>query len=258
LILAGDLSSDRGGPVSQRFVTLSGGADEARLVVIAMGYAKNSDARADAKAFADALGSWVTNPVQWFEVDAKVDQAAVQNAIAAATGVLVTAPDQSLALSAFSNAPDITSAIHSAWAGGKALLADNAAAAALGQAVSLDPTPSSASLEDDSMGDFLFSGVDIQPGLSWIPGVAVEPRLVMDRHWGRLYNHLVRDPALLGLGIDVDTAIEFTASGASVWGMNTVVVLDGRFASFDLGSNNALSARYVVLDTYVEGDALAP
>ncbi len=105
----------------------------------------------------------MANPVQWFVVDAKANQAAVQSAIANATGILVTAQDQSLVLNAFSSVPNITSAIRSAWAGGKVLLADNAAAAALGQAVSTDATPSAASLEDDSQGDFLFNGVTIQP-----------------------------------------------------------------------------------------------
>ena len=82
--------------------------------------------------------------------------------------------------------------------------------------------------------------------------------MVMDRHWGRLYNHLYGNPALLALGVDVNTAIEFTATGANVWGQNTVVVLDGRFASYGRGTNEAISARYVVLDTYVSGDALIP
>jgi cyanophycinase-like exopeptidase len=258
LILAGDLSGERGGPVAQRFVTLSGGGNDARIVVLSLGYAKNSEAQADAKAFATALGALATHPVQWFVLDSKVDQLAAQNAIASATGILLTAPDQSLVLGAFAGVPEITSAIRNAWAGGASLLADNAAAAALGQATSVDPTPSSASLEDDSMGDFLFSGVDIQTSLNWVPGIAVEPRMVMDRHWGRLYNALYRDHALLGLGIDVNTAIELGASGAQVWGSNTVLVLDGRFASYALGTNGALSERYVVLDTYTDGGLLTP
>ena len=263
LILAGDLRSDLSGSVTQHFVTLSGGANSAKLVVLTFGYAKNTDAQADAKAFASALQPFVTNPVQWFVVDAKANQSAIQSAIADSTGILITSPDQSRVLNAFGSVPNITSAIRSAWAGsaqtlGKVLLADNAAAAALGQATSTDVTPTSASLEGDSVGDFLFSGVAIQSGLNWISGVVVEPRMVMDRHWGRVYNHLHRNHALLGLGVDVNTAIEFTATGAKVWGKNTVVVFDGRYASYALGTNGALSERYVLLDTYVEGDALMP
>jgi cyanophycinase len=257
LILAGDLRNDLSGSVTQRFVALSRGTN-ARLVVLILGYARNTDAQADAKALATALQSQVTNPVQWFVIDSKVNQSAVQSAIASATGILVTAPDQSLVLNAFNGASIVTSAIRSAWVGGKTLLADNAAAAALGAATSVDATPTSSSLEDDSMGDFLFSGVTIQPGLNWLPGVVVEPRMVLDRHWGRVYNHLYRNHGLLSLGVDVNTAIEFTITGTKVWGKNTVVVFDGRYASYGLGTNNALSERYVILDTYVEGDAITP
>jgi len=258
LILTGDLRADASGSVVQRFVTLSGGQAGARVVVLALGYAKSTDAQADAKAYAAALQAQAANPVQWFVVDSKVNQAAVQSAIANATGVLVTAPDQSLVLNAFAGAPSITSAIKSAWVGGKVLLADNAAAAALGQAVSVEPPPTSANIDDVSTADFLASNVTIQDGLNWIPGVAVEPRMVMDRHWGRAYNQLYRSHSLLVLGPDVSTAIEFNATGARALGANTVTVLDGRFAGYALGTNGAVGERYVLLDTYVDGDAVVP
>jgi cyanophycinase len=254
LILAGDLRSDLSGSVTPHFVAQSGGSS-ASLVVLALGYAKNTDAQADAKAYAAALQSQVTNPVQWFVVDSKANQSAIQSAIATATGILVTSPDQSRVMNALAG---ISVALRSAWANGTDILADNAVAAALGSSTSTDSTPTSSSLEGDSMEDFLLSGVNIQSGLNWIPGVAVEPRMVMDRHWGRLYNHLYRNHALLGLGVDVNTAIEFTGTGATVWGKNTVVVFDGRYASYALGTNGALSERYILLDTYVEGDTLMP
>jgi cyanophycinase-like exopeptidase len=254
LILAGDFRSDLSGTVTQRFVAQSGGSS-ASLIVLTMGYAKSTDAQVDAKAYATALQSQVINPVQWFVVDSKVNQTALQNAIDNATGILVTSPDQSRVMNAFAG---ISVALRNVWAGGTVILADNAAAAALGEKLSVDATPTSSSLEGDSMRDFLASGVIIQSGLNWIPGVAVEPRMVMDRHWGRAYNHLYRNHALLGLGVDVNTAIEFTATGANVWGKNTVTVFDGRYATYALGTNGALSERYVLLDTYVEGDALMP
>src|SRR5689334_15211477 len=102
LILSGDLRSDLSGTATQRFVALSGGTN-ARLLVLTLGYARNTDAQADAKAFASALQSQVTNPVQWFVVDSKANQSAIQSAIANATGILVTAPDQSLVMNAFTS-----------------------------------------------------------------------------------------------------------------------------------------------------------
>jgi cyanophycinase len=258
LILAGDISGDRSGLVSQRFVALSGGSSNARIVVLTLGYAKSSQAQSEAKAISAALQSQVTNPVQWFVIDSKTNQADVQNAIANATGIFVSAPNQASVLTAFNNAGGIASAIQNAWAGGKVLLADNAAAAALGSAASTDATPTSASLEDDAMGDFLYSGVSIQPGLNWLSGIAVEPRFVMDRHWGRAYNHLYRNSSLIILGIDVNTAVEFSATNAAAIGQNTVTIFDGRYGSYGLGTNDAISARYVILDNYVNGETVTP
>ena len=257
LVLGGDISGDKSGLVARRFIERSRGQD-AHLVVIALGYAKSAAAQADAKAYAAAFQPGVAAPVQWFVLDAKADQAALQNAIAGATGVFVTAPDQSLILAAFSGAPAIVGALRTAWQTGTTLMADNAAAAALGHSLSVDPPPTSASLEDDSVGDFLVEGVDVRAGLGFLSGAAIEPRLLPDRHWGRLYNLLDRDSAVLALGVDVGTAIEFTPAGAVVRGTSAVVALDGRYAAFSVGSNGALGARYVLLDSYVAGDALIP
>ena len=82
--------------------------------------------------------------------------------------------------------------------------------------------------------------------------------MVMDRHWGRVYNHMYRDHSLLGIGVDVNSLVELTSTAATVWGRNTVVVFDGRFGTYDPGTNGSLSEQYIILDTYVEGDALMP
>lgn len=257
LLLGGDLSGDRTGTVTQRFATLSGGK-KAQLVVLTLGYAKSNDAQADAKAWATALQAQGVKSVQWFVLDAKADQEAVKIAIASASGVLITAPDQSLVVDALNRAKPTITALRDGWAKGKVVLVDNAVAAAIGATLTLDPPSTEDSLETDAMGDFLTTGITIQTGLKWLPGVAIEPRMVMERHWGRLYNQLARTPTLLGVGVDVNTALEITTTGASIVGSNTVVVLDGRLATYDKGTNGALSARYVVLDSYVQGDGVLP
>ena len=258
LILGGDLSGDRVGSVAQRFVVLSGGETQARLVVLAAGYARNNAARAEAKAFATSLQGLVKQPVRWFVLNDRSNPEEVLRAIDRASGILVIAADPSRIVDAFERLPQITSWIYAGWQAGKTLLVDNAAAAALGEAISADPYPTDSSLESDSMADFLVGGVDVQAGLGWLPGVVIEPRMVVERHWGRLYNQLYRNSGLLGLGIDAGTAVELSESGAQVWGRNTVVVLDGRQASFGLGENDALSARYVLLSTFVEGEEIVP
>ncbi|HEY0733988.1 MAG TPA: hypothetical protein VGD69_03710 [Herpetosiphonaceae bacterium] len=257
LLLGGDISGDKAGLVADRFVAQSGGAG-ARIVVLTTGYAKSGDAQADAKAYAAAFQTKVSAPVQWFVLDSKANHAAIQSAIGGATGVFLTAPDQSRVLAALNGAAPVVSALRSAWQGGTTLLADHAAAAALSQLTTADPpSTDSAGLEEDSIVDFRPDGVDIRTGLAFVGGLAVEPRMVFDRHWGKLYNLVARDRSLLGLGIDVGTAVEITATGATVHGTSTAVILDGRYASFAVGSNGALGARYVLLDSFVAGDRIS-
>jgi cyanophycinase len=259
LLLGGDISGAKSGLVAQRFVSLSGGAG-ARLVVLATGYAKSADAQADAKAFANAFQAGITAPVQWFVLDSRADQGAIQVAIANATGVFLTAPDQSLVWAALAAAAPVVSSIKARWQAGMPLMADNAAAAALGQVMTANPPPPSdtAGLEEASIRSFRPDSVAMRAGLGLVPGVAFEPRLLPDRHWGHLYNLLYSNHGVLGVGIDVGTAVELTQAGATVRGMSAAVVLDGRYATFSGGGNGTLGARYVLLDSYVEGDAVAP
>jgi cyanophycinase-like exopeptidase len=100
--------------------------------------------------------------------------------------------------------------------------------------------------------------VTLAPGLSWLSGFSVEPRLLPDRHWGRLYNLLRAAPSRLAIGVDVGTAVELGSSGPVARGSSAVVLLDGRYGSFGTGNNGAVSARWVLLDSYVDGDAIGP
>jgi len=90
--------------------------------------------------------------------------------------------------------------------------------------------------------------------------VVVEPGIVSNRHWGRLYDILATQAsaARVVLGIDGGTAVELGSGSPLVRGDSVAVVLDGRFASFATGTDGALAARWVVLDTYVGGQAIAP
>jgi cyanophycinase len=257
LLLGGDISADKSGLVAQRFVLRSSGSNT-HLVVIAAGYAKSADAQADAKAYAAAFQALGAAEVQWFVLDSRANQAEIQSAIADATGIFVTAPDQSRILAALDGAPTVVSSLHTAWQSGRTLMADNAAAAALGQLMSADPTPTATSLEGDATGDFRIDGVSIPPGLGFLPGVALEPRLLPDRHWGRLYNIIFRDRSMLAIGVDVGTAVELSQVDGVVWGTSAAVTLDGRYASFAVGSNGALGVRYALLDSYVQGDVVTP
>jgi cyanophycinase-like exopeptidase len=257
LLLSGGVVDDASGPLAARFRTLAGG-EGARIVVLSAGYARNTDSQADAKALAATLQPGVFAPVRWFVLDSRSDSAAITAAVRDATGILLTAPDQSRVLGALSAPSGIVAAIRARWTSGAVLLADNAAAAALGPWLTTDATPSSSSLEPASQADFLRSGVTVAPGLGWVGGASIEPRLLPDQHWGRLVSLASAHPGVLAVGVDDGTALEVAAGVTTTRGSSAAVVFDGRYATFGTGSNDAVAARWLVVDSFVDGEALTP
>ena len=248
--------------VLDRLVAASGGPGS-NIVILAAGYAKPDLAVKDAKAFAASLSAAGAS-ASWFVVDAKAKPAVVSAAVAAADGVFLTAPDPSRVLAGLAVQPAITTAVHDAWLGGTPLLANDAAASALGAGFASDarPGPSTGEIEAAAVAEFRPDSVTTVAGLGWVD-VIVEPGIVSNRHWGRLYNDLADQAAAadrLGYGIDGGTALEFRSDWAAprVVGDSVVVALDGRLGSFGVGSNGALSARWVILDTFVGGQEVAP
>ena len=257
LLLAGGSPSSA---VLDRLVAASGGSGSS-IVVLAAGYAKPETATKDAKAFAAALATRGAS-ASWFLVNSKSRAAAVA-ALASADGVILTAPDPSTVLGALAANQTVTDAVEDAWLSGAALLANDAAASVLSARFTVDPRPgdTTAAIESAAVAEFRPDSVTPVAGLGWA-GVAVEPGIVSNRHWGRLYNLLATAPAAerIGLGIDAGTALEFSSVLAAprVVGDSVVVALDGRYGSFGVGSNGALAARWVILDTYLGGQEVAP
>ncbi len=255
LLLSGGIVADPAGTVGARFTALAGGAS-AKIVVLTTGYAKSTDAQADAKAIAAALQPGVTAKVSWFVVDARTDVAAATAAIRAATGVFLTAPDRSLVAGALSAQPVITAAVKARWQAGKVLLADDAAAAVLGSRFIADPI--STDVEVSAPGDLLTGGVTVATGLGWVANLSVQPRLLPDQSWGQALRLAAARQTVPAVGVDVDTALEISGGKAVVRGTSAAVVIDGRKATFGTGTNGSLAATWVVIDSYTAGETLAP
>jgi cyanophycinase-like exopeptidase len=254
LLLSGGIAGDPAGRVGHRFLELSDGLD-ARIVVLATGYPKAGEAKAAAKAIAAALQPGVTATVQWLVVDEKTDPAAASAAIAAATGILLTSPDRSLVKASLVGQPDVTASIHAAWAAGATLLADDAAAAVLGEAFIADPV--SADVEASAPADMLAGGVAFEEGLGWAGDLNVQPRLLPDQSWGQALRLAAHDQVRPAVALDVDTAIEVDGGAAVVVGESAAVVIDGRAATVGVGDNGSLAAAWIVIDSFVAGESLA-
>ena len=256
LFLAGGLGVTPSGSAVQSFVARAGGGG-ARIVVLAAGYAKATDAAAAVKSIATSLQPGVVVPVRGIVLDGKTDVAATTAAIAGATGIYVTAPDPSRVIAGLQVKPTVLAAIQSRWTSGAAtLLADDAAAAALGPWFASDPLP--ADIEAAGPEDLLSGGVTVSPGLGWVGGLMVTPRLLPDQRWGQVFQSIAAHPAIVGIGVDAGTALEVKAGIATSRGASAAVVLDGRKATFGTGANGAIAARWVLLESFYDGQTLAP
>jgi cyanophycinase len=256
LLLGGGSPSSAG---LDRLAAASAGAGS-KIVVIAAGYAKSEDATKDAKAFAASLNTRGATAT-WYVLNNKTKTADVMAALSVAQGVLLTAPDPATVLSSLTAAPAVTVGIHDAWLRGAAVLANDAAASAVSARFTADTRPGAATAEIESaaIAEFHASGTTLVPGLGWI-GVGVEPGIVSNRHWGRLYSVVGTQAYHLAFGIDAGTAVEFGpgVSAPSVVGDSAAVVLDGQYATFGAGTNDTLAAHWVILDTFVAGEEIAP
>lgn len=243
--------------VLDRLVAASGGLGST-IVVLAAGYAKSGVAAKDAKAIAAGLttAGAIATP---YTIDSRTKAGDVLAAIAAADGIVLTAPDPSTVLASLGAAAAITDAVATAWQGGAALLADDAAASAIGREFTSDsrPATSTGAIEAAAVAEFRPDSTTIVAGLGWVD-VAIEPGIVSNRHWGRLYGLLSQQApgARVVYGIDAGTAIELGSGAPLVRGDSVAVALDGRFGTFGVGTNGALAARWVILDTFVGGQAV--
>jgi cyanophycinase-like exopeptidase len=245
--------------VLDRLVTNSGGAGS-KIVVIAAGYAKPEDATKDAKAFAASLAAGGASAT-WFVLNNKTKTADLTAALSAAQGVLLTAPDPATVLSSLDAVPTVKAGIDFAWRHGAAILANDAAASAVSARFTADARPgaSTGEIESAAIEEFHPSSTTLVAGLGWAD-VGVEPGIVSNRHWGRLYSVVGAQANHLAFGIDAGTAVEFGLglTAPTVVGDSAAVVLDGQYATFATGTNDTLAAHWVILDTFVGGEFIAP
>jgi cyanophycinase-like exopeptidase len=168
-------------------------------------------------------------------------------------GIVVIGRDQSLIV------PERLAAVRTGWLAGTPVLLDNAAAAAAGVIYSAhEPTPEEGEeAELAAQRSFLRGRTVLADGLGLV-SITVEPQLLKNNRWGRLFSLAYNRPELLTLGLADDAAVEIGANGGSVIGDNSVVVLDFRHATLDWGANDAFVVANGMLDVFAPGDDLAP
>jgi cyanophycinase-like exopeptidase len=245
LILAGDLSENlTDNPILNHFGEICGGEDGIVLVITA-GFPSDSSTERMADWVAAELPGKPVKIMLW--KNAKALPAFPKYF----SGIVFVVRDQSQLK------PELLTPIKDAWLAGVPLLADNGGAAALGAHFSSHgPTPAEGKqLELATQASFLEGQTRVRPGLGLVE-INVEPQIVEDNRWGRLFSLAYGNPSQLAIGLTRDTALEIDHLGARVIGKNVIFVLDLSHAKLGLGDNRGFVIADGLMDVFPSGEDL--
>lgn len=133
-----------------------------------------------------------------------------------ATGIFFTGGDQSRIVDFIKGTP-LDRLIHKCHQDGAVIGGTSAGAAMMPDQMIVG----GASVSNASVG-----AVDMGPGMGFMPGIVVDQHFAERGRLGRLLAALVLQPAVLGLGIDEDTAIVVRGDEFEVVGSGAVTVVD--------------------------------
>jgi cyanophycinase len=137
-------------------------------------------------------------------------------AIAKATGIFFTGGDQARITNILKGTA-LDAAIHKRYSEGIVVAGTSAGAAVM---------PDMMIVDGDSGTNARIEIVEIAPGMGYIPGVVIDQHFSQRGRLGRLISALAQLPAVLGFGIDENTAIVVTGSQFEVIGQGSVTVVD--------------------------------
>jgi cyanophycinase len=136
--------------------------------------------------------------------------------VEAATGIFFTGGDQSRIVD-FIQGTSLDQAIHQRHAAGAVIGGTSAGAAMMPDEMIVG----GASVSNPSVG-----AVKMGPGMGFLPGIVIDQHFAQRGRLGRLLAALVLQPAVVGLGIDEDTAIIVTGDEFKVVGSGAITVVD--------------------------------
>lgn len=140
-----------------------------------------------------------------------------------ATGIFFTGGDQAR-ITGILKDTEIDVAIHNRYAEGIVIAGTSAGAAVM---------PDKMIVEGDSQTNPRIEVVDMGPGLGFLPGVVIDQHFSQRGRLGRLISALLQEPAVLGFGIDENTAMVVTDNQIEVIGQGSVTIVDESETTYD-------------------------
>jgi len=200
--------------ILREFVRRAGGT-QARIVVMTVATGLPDEVGRTYTQVFERLGVGDVQIVDTARQEDASDPKALE-AIEKATGVFFTGGDQAR-ITSILKGTELDVAIHKRYQEGIVVAGTSAGAAMM---------PDMMIVEGDSETNPRVEIVQMGPGMGFLPGVVIDQHFLQRGRLGRLISALAQQPAVLGFGIDENTAIVVNDNKFEVIGEGAVTVVD--------------------------------
>lgn len=200
--------------ILREFVRFAGGI-EARIVIMTVATSLPEEVGADYINALEKLGVAEVKVVDTDRQEDANDPAAIE-AIKKATGVFFTGGNQARITDLLKNTK-IDKLLHQRLSRGLVIAGTSAGAAMM---------PDMMIVNGESETNPRLETVDLKPGMGFFKGVIIDQHFAQRGRIGRLISALLQQPAVLGFGIDENTAIAVKNNEIEVIGEGVVTIID--------------------------------
>lgn len=215
LVIIGGAEDKQGDCVILReFVRRAGGL-QARIVVMTVATGLPGEVGDNYTSVFKRLGVDDVRVVDTATREDADDSAAIES-INQATGVFFTGGNQAR-ITEMIKGSQIDATLHQRFTEGLVIAGTSAGAAMM---------PDMMIIEGDSETNPRMEVVSMGPGMGFLPGIVIDQHFAQRGRLGRLLSALSQQPAVLGFGIDENTAIAINGKDIEVIGESAVTVVD--------------------------------
>ncbi len=215
LVIIGGAEDKEGDCIILREVVRRAGGTKARIVIMTAATELPREVGENYIRIFKRLGA---DEVRIIDTESREDAASSTSlkAIEEATGIFFTGGDQARITSIIKDT-ELDTAIHKRYSEGIVIAGTSAGAAVM---------PDVMIVEGDSETNPRINVVDLGPGMGFLPGVVIDQHFSQRGRLGRLISALAQQPAVLGFGIDENTAMVVTDDEFEVIGAGIITVVD--------------------------------
>lgn len=247
LIIIGGGEDKKGKCVILRTVAELMGGESASLVIVTTATLKSEAVEKEYIRIFKHLGIKEVKPVN-IDSREKAAEQKIIDIIKEATGIFFTGGDQLRITSLLGGTP-VYEALYRCYESGVVIAGTSAGASAMSDNMIVEGKSDDSPKKD---------AVNMAPGMGFLEEVVIDQHFAQRGRIGRLLDAVARNPYILGVGIDEDTAIIVEPEGIfRVVGSRTVIVIDGRGITFtnvsELNENEPLALTDICLHVLPSG-----